>query len=280
MDTVLVSKIKQVVAGNFDRSFALYDDFEREYGFFAELARALATFAGLRAVGGSGRPTPVRVLDLGCGFGTSSVVLAEEFGCEVVGLDISPGMVAYGRERLAASRVRLLFGDACDPASALAAAGVPEGFAAVFYNAAIFIIPEIEKSLAAAAKLLTPGGVIAFSSYPELLAADGADLFAPAFERCGLPRPKKQTITGWNAATAALADLCGAGALREGSYEKPFDERFLIALFSIPAQSASLFPRLDYAARREAVAQLFTALRPEAENAKIVWRLAAGKLPS
>jgi len=267
MDAALVRKIKKVVAGNFDQSFAIYDEFEQRYGFFAELTSALAALAK--------PPRPARILDLGCGSGASSVVLACEFDCEVVGIDLSEKMIAHGRQRLADPRVRLLVGDACEPVAALAAAGLKERFDAVFYNASIFIIPEVEKSLAAAAACLEPGGVIGFSHYPELLGADGTDLFAVAFERLGETRPRKQTITDYAAARDGLARHCGR--IREGVYEKPLDPEFLTAFFSIPAQSASLFPRLDYAARKIRAAELFATLEPEAAGARMVWRLAAGE---
>jgi len=267
MDTALVRKIKKVVADNFDQSFSVYDEFERQSGFFADLARALADFSGI---------TPgSRLLDLGCGSGASSRRLAEAFDCRVVGLDLSPAMVEYGRRSLSDPRVRLLVGDACDPASALAAAGDNESFDAALYNASIFIMPEVEKSLAAAAACLKPGGIIGFSFYPELLGPDGRDLFALAFDRSGRPRPKKQTITSYDEALNALAKCCPE--ICQGSYERPYDEAFLTAFFSIPAQSASLFPRLDYAARKTEGARLFAGLRPVADQARIVWRLAAGK---
>jgi SAM-dependent methyltransferase len=268
MEPALVARIKQVVAGNFDESFAIYDEFEQRYGFFAALTRALFRLTGLAEKS--------RVLDLGCGSGASSAVLAREFGCEVVGIDLSPKMVAHGRQTIADPRVKLLVGDACDPAAALAAAGETERFAAALYNASIFIIPEVEKSLPAAAACLEPGGVIAFSHYPELVAADGSDLFAAAFARLGMPRPKKQTITDYAAARAGLAEYCGQ--IREAVYERPLDLDFLTAFFSIPAQSASLFPRLDYGARKIRARELFATLEPEAAGARMIWRLAAGRV--
>ena len=265
MDDARARKIKQVVANNFDQSFAAYEEFEEKHGFFADLTRALAEFAGLEK--------GMKVLDLGCGTGISSAVLAGEFGCRVTGIDLSAGMVEEGRKRISDPRVELLVGDACRPAAATG----NRNFDAALYNASIFIIPEARQSLQAAVACLEAGGIIGFSFYPELVGADGQELFAEAFTRCDRPRPKKQTITGYNEALAGLESCCGA--VREGEYSKPLSTAFLVDFFSIPAQSASLFPRLDYRERKTEVKKLFAALEPESESARIVWRLAAGRRP-
>lgn len=63
--------------------------------------------------------TGVRILDAGCGTGALAVAAAER-GAEVVGVDISPNLVALGRDRIAGRRgagsVRLEVGDFTDPA--------------------------------------------------------------------------------------------------------------------------------------------------------------------
>ncbi len=59
---------------------------------------------------------PLRVLDLGCGDGTTAVPLAQA-GAEVVGIDIARNLVAAGNQRAAAlGLTRLTFqeGDACN----------------------------------------------------------------------------------------------------------------------------------------------------------------------
>jgi hypothetical protein len=57
---------------------------------------------------------------------------------------------------------------------------------------------------------------------------------------------------------------------------RPFDLEFLQDFFSIPAQSASLFPGKDYLARRELVSRLFATLEDVALESSIIWRMAAG----
>jgi len=40
-----------------------------------------------------------RVIDIACGKGTSAVYLAERYGCEVLGIDISDGLIAQANAR-------------------------------------------------------------------------------------------------------------------------------------------------------------------------------------
>ena len=265
MDEAIIRKIKKVVSGNFDKSFDRYQAFEEEHHFFADLTLRLAATCGL-AKG-------AKVLDLGCGNGASAEVLSRELECHVLGLDLSPKMIENGQQRNKDPRVRLEVGDAVNPQ---AVSGEENDFAAALYNAAIFIIPDAAKSMQAAANCLKPGGSIGFSFYPQILSEKGEELFPLAFDRCNLPRPKVQVITSYEKALEGLQKCCKE--VTENAWERPFSEKFLVDFFSIPAQSASLFPRLDYEERRQLVPKLFAALKPEAEKARIVWRLASGKV--
>ena len=40
------------------------------------------------------------VLDLGCGSGVNSLFLAEQYGCRVLGIDVSKGMLRMARQQL------------------------------------------------------------------------------------------------------------------------------------------------------------------------------------
>jgi SAM-dependent methyltransferase len=52
--------------------------------------------------------SPKRVLDLACGTGNVSEILAKE-GCAVVGVDIAPAMIAEARRKAAESKLPLLY---------------------------------------------------------------------------------------------------------------------------------------------------------------------------
>ena len=86
-----------------------------EKGDFTEIA-AFMRQSGEAVVQSLGMTAPLRVLDLGCGDGTTAIPLAL-LGAEVVGIDIARYLVEAGTKRAAeAGLTRLKFqeGDACD----------------------------------------------------------------------------------------------------------------------------------------------------------------------
>ncbi|MBI3621912.1 MAG: class I SAM-dependent methyltransferase, partial [Nitrospirae bacterium] len=86
-----------------------------EKGDFTEIA-AFMRQSGEAVVKSLGITPPLRVLDLGCGDGTTAVPLAL-LGADVVGIDIARNLVEAGNRRAAkAGLKRLTFqeGDACD----------------------------------------------------------------------------------------------------------------------------------------------------------------------
>ncbi|MEK7410659.1 MAG: methyltransferase domain-containing protein [Actinomycetota bacterium] len=86
-----------------------------EKGDFTEIA-ALMRQSGEAVVKSLGVTPPLRVLDLGCGDGTTAVPLAL-LGADVVGIDIATNLVDAGNKRAAeAGLTRLTFqeGDACN----------------------------------------------------------------------------------------------------------------------------------------------------------------------
>lgn len=115
------------------------DTYHEHGAFVAELAEPLiGLLAPLRGE---------RILDLGCGDGRLSVILAQR-GAEVVAVDSSPAMVNAARAR--GVEAHLLDGQQLD-----------EGlgrFDAVFSNAALHWMPEADAVLAGVVRVLVPGG--------------------------------------------------------------------------------------------------------------------------
>lgn len=86
-----------------------------EKGDFREIA-AFMRQSGEAVVQSLGIETPLRVLDLGCGDGTTAIPLART-GAEVAGIDIARNLVDAGNKRAAAaglSKLKFQEGDACN----------------------------------------------------------------------------------------------------------------------------------------------------------------------
>jgi ubiquinone/menaquinone biosynthesis C-methylase UbiE len=86
-----------------------------EKGDFTQIA-AFMRQSGEALVESLGVKPPLRVLDLGCGDGTTAIPLAR-LGAEVLGVDIAKNLVEAGNKRAAATgldNLRFQEGDACD----------------------------------------------------------------------------------------------------------------------------------------------------------------------
>lgn len=253
-------KVKKTVKENFDISCIMYDEFEKKHRFFASLAEKLAESINLKP--GS------YVLDVCCGSGISAYVLNKHFSCKVLGVDLSEKMVEAGRLLCDSPDISLMVGDG-EKLAEIAEGGI---FDYVLYNASIFIFPDAERSIMEAARCLRTGGKIAFSFYPEFRGNSGQDILAEGFNRIGEPLPRFRTITEYDKALKALSSYCDE--VKSHHWIRPFDTEFLQDFFSIPAQSASLFPGRDYDTRRELVRKLFSALSDDSHQASLVWRIA------
>lgn len=124
---------------------AQYERFrdERKRPFFELLARVEAS-------------APAQVVDLGCGTGDLTLVLAERWpSTQVTGVDSSEAMVAEARRRAAPDRVRFELADLAHWAPA-----APVNV--LFSNAALHWLPDHPALLSRLVPLLAPGGVLAF----------------------------------------------------------------------------------------------------------------------
>jgi SAM-dependent methyltransferase len=255
-------KVKRNVVDNFNRSYRKYQAFEDKHRFFCALALKLADSINLQP--------KTSVLDVGCGSGISAKALNDRFACRVLGVDLSEKMVAAGRTLCSSEDVCLMVGDG-ERLTDLVADRV---FDYVLYNASIFIFPDVACTIREAFGCLRPGGKIAFSFYPELVGPGDTDLLAKAFERLGEPAPRFKVVTGYDRACLALERYCDG--ISRHQWVRPLDLEFLNDFFSIPAQSASLFPGQDYETRQERTAALFSTLADVDGQGRIVWRMVEG----
>jgi arsenite methyltransferase len=135
-----------------------------DLGYPAELAAvpdgAVESFAGVANPWELGRLRPgERVLDLGCGAGTDSLVASRMVGVRgrVVGIDMTPEMLAKARAaatEMGAANVEFVEGDAERLPFA------DESFDVVVSNGVIDLIPDKDAVFAELHRVLVPGGRI------------------------------------------------------------------------------------------------------------------------
>lgn len=116
-----------------------------------------------------------RILDVGCGTGDLTAHIAQS-GARVVGLDSSPDMIAAARARFAESDIEFVMADAAD-------FEFDEPFDAIFSNAALHWVKDMEGAVACMARALKPGGRFVVElggrgNIAKLTAAIDAALFA------------------------------------------------------------------------------------------------------
>jgi ubiquinone/menaquinone biosynthesis C-methylase UbiE len=110
-------------------------------------------------------PVPrLRVLDVGTGTGVLAL-LAAELGHDVVGVDLSVGMLGEARRKAAAAGLAVEF---CE-ADAEALPGGLDGFDAVLARHLVWTLPAPERALASWRSAARPGGLVAIidGTYPR-----------------------------------------------------------------------------------------------------------------
>ncbi|WP_137991477.1 class I SAM-dependent methyltransferase [Streptomyces vilmorinianum] len=136
------------IAAYWDAAAAAFDD-EPDHGLRADRTRAAWT----RLLHGWIPSEPADVLDIGCGTGSLSLLLAEA-GHRVTGFDLAPKMVDQARAKLTAAGLtgRFLTGDAMAPPTA------EQRFDLVLSRHLLWTLPDPEAALRAWVSRLRPGG--------------------------------------------------------------------------------------------------------------------------
>lgn len=238
--------IKEIVRTNFDKSAELYDQFESKFGLFEALTMELAMTCNLRA--------GMQVCDIGCGTGTSSFILQHLVGSngKVIGMDFSSEMLAIAQKRLGQRDKSNLDFILCD-ANELDE-NINFELDCIMYNACIFLIPDPDKTLQSAYSILKLGGSVAMNYLVGMYDTnfDGELPKTNLFERARL---NNKSFAPYGRAILNIGDLpsilesIGYKNIRSGivSIELPIEA--INAFYSIPAQSAALWPKQSYEER-------------------------------
>jgi ubiquinone/menaquinone biosynthesis C-methylase UbiE len=254
------ARVKAAVRKNFAESPEAYDRFEDRWGLFGELTRRLIEAMDLAP--------SARVLDVGCGSGASCRPLLEAVPRgKIVGLDISPEMIDSARRALGdRPGLRFVVGDAAEMDAC-----VSGRFDAVLYTASAFLIPDLGRSLAAARRVLEPGGRIGLVFMDAVVDEQGRNLLHLAEDRAQTGANFKRAIY-LQQAIDTFEVFCND--VRHLAHEVEMSREALRQFYSIPAQSAGLYPRLPFEQRQDRLDELFIHLPP---TVRFRWPIMVGR---
>jgi ubiquinone/menaquinone biosynthesis C-methylase UbiE len=102
------------------------------------------------------------VIDLGCGNGNTAIWLARSTGCRVLGVELSGVRVQNAREALSKQEPQLRERVAFEKASITGLPLDDASFTHAWSQATIYHVPEKEKALREAWRVLNPGGTFVF----------------------------------------------------------------------------------------------------------------------
>ena len=167
----------QTARDEWDRAAPTFDE-EADHGLRDPVVRAAWT-ERLHSWLPSG---PLVILDIGCGTGSLSLVLAEQ-GHAVQGIDLSPAMIALAREKAATLSLTIPFEvmDAAFPRFA------PQSFDVLLCRHLLWALPKPAAVLARWAELLKPDGQLILAegfwhTGAGMHAAEISALLPPAFK--------------------------------------------------------------------------------------------------
>lgn len=105
------------------------------------------------------------VLDAGCGCGNFATYLAERFGCQVEGLDLSEERVSFATQRLASGHARVADLVTFRHGSVTQIPYDEGTFTHVVSQDALFLVPDKPRSHTEIFRVLRPGGTFACSDF-------------------------------------------------------------------------------------------------------------------
>lgn len=145
------SEIKIIVADHWNRRAASFDE-----GASHGLLNAAQGEAWRALVARIAGPTPIDVLDVGCGTGFLAL-LAAEAGHRATGIDMADAMLAHARAKAEVRKLAVRF----ERADAEAPPFAPQSFDLIVERHVIWTLPDPTRALRHWRELLRPGGRVA-----------------------------------------------------------------------------------------------------------------------
>jgi len=137
----------------------------------------------------------MRVVDIACGKGTSAVYLAQRYGCEVVGIDISEDLVtqatALAKREGLGEKVGFRVGDA------LELPFLDDEFDVAISQAMLVLVPDKRKAIQEALRVTKPGGYLGWLELSWKKQPTAGFLDAVSDVLCAYCMQKVHTFQGW-----------------------------------------------------------------------------------
>ncbi len=135
------------------------------------------------------------VLEVGCGVGLTSCFLAQEFGCRVMGIDLSPEMVEWARQRAARKGLEGLCQFRVADAQALPFDDA--AFDAMLCESVTAFVPDKARALSEYRRVVKPGGYVALNEGTWVKENPPADFIE--FVRHAMNDVQFLDLQGWRA---------------------------------------------------------------------------------
>lgn len=250
-------KFKKAVKTNFNQSKDHYIELEEKYAFFLNLTDQLMEKI---SIPDSWRQRSIKILDVGCGTGSSVKRMQKTFpGAKIEGIDLSEKMLEAARNNF--PDINFVCGDGEN----LSAYFNADSFDLVAYPASLFIMPDQEKSLLEAKKILHEDGIVAASVLLGLreknnVALDNLPSFKGIIKNDELPILFEKLFK----------------RVTVHKLEIPLDRELATTIYKIEALSAGAFPGKPYEERLQSLEKLLNEV--EAKGAQLVqgWLLVVG----
>jgi ubiquinone/menaquinone biosynthesis C-methylase UbiE len=191
------------------------------FGFLAEMGitKHLGALDSTLALIEACRIAPgQRVLDVGCGPGVTASLLAREYGCTVVGVDLLPRMLDHARARARREGVgavaRFVVADTLHLPHA------DHSFDAVIAESLLVFVADPATVLREMVRVARPGGVVGLNEMTLLRPPMPVEVEAAMKHTSGIPRPPP-TVESWAALLreAGLHQVAARARLAEARSE-------------------------------------------------------------